>query len=113
MFTVLGAISLQLFGGKLAHKVVYIVLRKELKFSETTPRYPRRFSGVYIKYPQVLELTISQSHLPGDNAAAVAIQTVPIFSSLNFCHTTDDILQYDKLVITTVFCVPTCTKFIY
>ena len=28
-----------------------------------------RFSGLYIIYLQVLELTLSQSHLPGENAA--------------------------------------------
>ena len=36
-----------------------------------------RFSGLYIDYPQLLELTLSQSHLPGENSAqysaAVAI----------------------------------------
>ena len=42
-----------------------------------------RFSGLYINYPQVLELTLSQSHLPGENkaqfSAALAIHTEPIF----------------------------------
>ena len=44
-----------------------------------------RFSGLYIIYTQVLELALSQSHLPGENAeqfsAAVAIRTVPTFRS--------------------------------
>ena len=42
-----------------------------------------RFSGLYIIYPHVLELALSQSHLHGENvaqfSAAVAIHTVPIF----------------------------------
>ena len=34
-----------------------------------------RFSGLYINYPQVLELKLSQSHLPGlgENAAKVSV----------------------------------------
>ena len=43
---------------------------------------PSRFSRFYINYPQVLELTLSQSHLPGENASqfssAVALYTVPM-----------------------------------
>ena len=43
------------------------------------------FSGLYIIYPQVLELALSQSHLPREYAAqfsaAVAIRMVPIFRS--------------------------------
>ena len=43
------------------------------------------FSGLYINYPQVLEFTLSQSHLPGERtaqfSAAVAIHTAPIFIS--------------------------------
>ena len=46
-------------------------------------RYPHTFSRLYINYPQVLELTFSQSHLPGENAAqfaaAVANHTAPLF----------------------------------
>ena len=45
-----------------------------------------RFSGLHIIYPQVLELALSQSHIPGENAAqfsaAVVIRTVPIFVHL-------------------------------
>ena len=48
-------------------------------------RYPRRFSRRLHKLPPaiILELTLSQSHLNGENAsrfsAAVDIHTVPIF----------------------------------
>ena len=48
-------------------------------------KYPPKFSGLYINYPQMLELTVSQSHIPGDNAAqfsaSEAIYTVSIFRS--------------------------------
>ena len=54
-------------------------------------RHPRRFSGLYINYCQLLELTLSQSHLPGENttqfSAAVAIRIVPIVvpSGTHYC----------------------------
>ena len=47
------------------------------KGSVYSPDIRSRFSRLYIIYPQVLELTLSQSHL--QFAAAVAIHTVPIF----------------------------------
>ena len=53
-------------------------------------RYPRRFSRLYIKYPQVLELNLFQ-YFPGENAAqfsaARAIHTVPIFvpPGIHYC----------------------------
>ena len=56
-----------------------------------SPDIPSRFRRHYIHYPQVSELTLSQSHLAGENAAqfstAVAIHTVPIFvpSGTHYC----------------------------
>ena len=54
------------------------------------PDIPSRFSGLHINYVQVLELTLSQSHLLGECAtisAAVEMQTVPIFilPSTHYC----------------------------
>ena len=50
-----------------------------------SPDIPEGSSDFTINYPQILELTLSQSHLPGEDAAqfsaAVAIHTVPIFRS--------------------------------
>ena len=45
-----------------------------------------RLIGLYINYPLVLELALSRSHLPWENAtqfsAVVAIHTMPIFIPL-------------------------------
>ena len=53
-----------------------------LKVYVYSPDIPSQFSRLYINYPQLLEITLSQSHLPGENAAqfsaAVAIHRVPI-----------------------------------
>ena len=47
-FIDLGTISLKRLGGKLAPKLVYIVLREELlNFSEVAPREPSGFLYVY------------------------------------------------------------------
>ena len=56
----------------------------KVKVCVYNPDIPRRFSGFYSIYPEVLELTLSQSHLPGQNAvqmsATVAIHAVQIFT---------------------------------
>ena len=56
-----------------------------IKLAIYSPDIPEGSSDLYINYPQVLELTLSQSHLNGENAAqfsaAVAIHTVPISRS--------------------------------
>ena len=57
-------------------------------------QYPQRLIGLYINYPQILELALSQSHLPGENAvqfyAGVALRTVPIFvpPGTHYCRVT-------------------------
>ena len=42
---------------------------EKLKMFIYSPNIPSRFCGLYINYPHILELTLSQSHLPGENAA--------------------------------------------
>ena len=53
---------------------------KKVKVRVYSPDIDSRFSGLYINYTQVLELTLSQSQLPGKNAAqfsaAVAFHTL-------------------------------------
>ena len=61
--------------GKAMHGYVSVCnIEKLVKFIQLkvyvySPDIPSRFSRLYIKYPQVLELTLSQSNLPGVNAA--------------------------------------------
>ena len=55
----------------------------KVKVCVYSPDIPCSFSRLYINYPKVLELTLSQSHLPGETAAqfsaALANHTVLIF----------------------------------
>ena len=65
-------------------ELIKVKVKVKVKVYVYSPDIPvNRFSGLYIIYPQVLELTLSQSHLPGEHAAqfsaAVAIRTVPSF----------------------------------
>ena len=43
-------------------------LRYQYKVCVYSPDISSRYSGLYISYSHVLELTLSQSHLPGENA---------------------------------------------
>ena len=70
-------------------------------------RYPSRFIGLYMNYPKVLELTLLQSHLPGENAAqfsvAEAIHTVPIVAppGTHYCGWTEVVwIQSVPMVLT-------------
>ena len=57
----------------------------KVKVHVYSPDILSKFTGLYMSYTQVLELTLSQYHLPGENAAqfsaAVAVHTVPFFVS--------------------------------
>ena len=44
-------------------------IKVKVKVAIYSPDIPEDSSDFYINYPQVLELTFSQSHLPGENAA--------------------------------------------
>ena len=69
-------------------KLVYFELRKEfLNLCEMAPRYPLSSADIYINYPQVLELTLSQSHLTGKNAAHF-LQLKPFTQNIFLFHLT-------------------------
>ena len=59
-------------------RAALIKKKVKVKVNVYSPDIPSRFRGLYISYPQVLEPTLSQSHLSGENAAET-IHTVLIF----------------------------------
>ena len=105
IFIVQGAISRRFKSSFLSTK--YTSLGANLpsnSFSETAPRYPRKFSRLDVIYPQVLECTLSQSNFPGMNEWMNDWCFRQRFCSVRLCWARDNLGECEE------FCYESCQE---